>query len=45
MEVLLKQMMLIQTSQKLMEIIEKVGPDKNKGIKRNSQAWLDSEVS
>ena len=31
--------------QKLMEIIEKVGPVKNKGIKRNSQAWLDSEVS
>ena len=28
-----------------MEIIEKVGPVKNKEIKRNSQAWLDSEVS
>ena len=31
--------------QKLMKIIEKVGPVKKKGTKRNSQAWLDSEVS
>ena len=31
--------------QKLMEVIDKVAPVKNKRIKRNSQEWLDCEIS
>ena len=31
--------------QKLMEVIDKVAPVKNKRIKRNSQEWLDREIS
>ena len=31
--------------QKLMEVIDKVAPVKNKRIKRNSQEWFDSEIS
>ena len=31
--------------QKLMEVIDKVAPVKNKRIKRNSQKWFDSEIS
>ena len=31
--------------QKLMEVIDKVAPVKNKRIKRNSQEWFDSKVS
>ena len=31
--------------QKLMEVIDKVVPVKNKRIKRNSQEWFDSEIS
>ena len=31
--------------QKLMEVIDKVSPIKNKRIKRNSQEWFDSEIS
>ena len=31
--------------QKLMKVINKVGPVKNKRIKRNSQEWFDSEIS
>ena len=31
--------------QKLMEVIDKVAPFKNKRIKRNSQEWFDSELS
>ena len=31
--------------QKLMEVINKVVPVKNKRKKRNSQEWLDNEVS
>ena len=28
-----------------MEVIDKVAPDKNKRIKRNSQEWFDSQIS
>ena len=31
--------------QKLMEVIDKVAPFKNKRIKRNSQEWFDSGIS
>ena len=31
--------------EKLMEIINKIVPVKNKRIKRNSQKWFDSEIS
>ena len=31
--------------QKLMEVIDKVAPVKNKRIKRNSQEWFDNEIS
>ena len=31
--------------QKLMKVIDKVAPVKNKRIKRNSQEWFDSEIS
>ena len=31
--------------QKLMKVIDKVAPVKNKGIKMNSQEWFDSEIS
>ena len=31
--------------QKLMQVIDKVAPVKNKRIKRNSQEWFDSEIS
>ena len=31
--------------QKLMEVIDKVAPVKNKRIKRNSQEWFDREIS
>ena len=31
--------------EKLMEVIDKVAPVKNKIIKRNSQEWFDSEIS
>ena len=31
--------------QKLMEVINKVAPVKNKRIKRNSQEWFDSEIA
>ena len=31
--------------EKLMEVINKVAPVKNKRIKRNSQKWFDSEIS
>ena len=31
--------------QKLMEVIDKVTPVKNKRIKRNSQEWFDNEIS
>ena len=31
--------------QKLMEVIDKVAPVKNKRIKRNSEEWFDSEIS
>ena len=31
--------------QKLVEVIDKVTPVKNKRIKRNSQEWFDSEIS
>ena len=31
--------------QKLIEVIDKVTPVKNKRIKRNSQEWFDSEIS
>ena len=31
--------------QKLIEVIDKVAPVKNKRIKRNSQEWFDSEIS
>ena len=30
--------------QKLMEVIDKVAPVKNKRIKRNSQEWFDREI-
>ena len=30
---------------KLMEVIDKVAPVKNKKIKKNSQKWFDSEIS
>ena len=30
---------------KLMEVIDKVAPVKNKRIKRNSQEWFDSDIS
>ena len=28
-----------------MEVIDKVVPVRNKGVKRNSQEWFDSEIS
>ena len=31
--------------QKLMKVIDKVAPVKNKRIKRNSQEWFGSEIS
>ena len=31
--------------QKLMEVIDKVAPVKNKRIKKDSQEWFDSEIS
>ena len=31
--------------QKLIEVIDKVAPVKNKRIKRNAQEWFDSEIS
>ena len=31
--------------QKLMEVIDKVAPVKNKRIKKKSQEWFDSEIS
>ena len=31
--------------QKLIEVIDKVAPVKNKRIKRNSQEWFDREIS